>query len=256
MNPMAHPTIKTEHYKNLSEGKKHAGRNYKNLPILANRGVHEYVGENLKKLLSPGSKILELGCGSGALSLRLADMGFNVTAIDYVEENFKAEHELISFQQADLNQNLPASTQGQFDAVVAVEIIEHLENTRHFVRLMSAALKPGGLLFITTPNISSPKSLITFMLAGRFDLFLSRHYQKDGHINPVPWFVLQDALQESAFTSIKISSYKSATWSLKGIPGTFLQAFGFLNSFPKGKKLVAQAIKPQAKPDPSIPLGV
>lgn len=242
---MGKPTIKIDHYRDLSAKKKGKGRHYKNLPILANRGVHEYVACNIEKLLKPGAKILELGAGSGALSLRLADMGFNVTAIDYVADSFKATHENITFLQADLNQDLEIPMQGIFDSVVAVEIIEHLENTRHFTRLLRDALAPGGLLYLTTPNICSPKSLISFITSGRFDLFLPRHYQKDGHINPVPWFVLQDSLREAGFDSIKISSFKSATWSAKGLPGSVLQSLALTSDYPKGKKLVATAIKPK-----------
>lgn len=125
-----------------------------------------------------------------------------------------------------------------------MEIIVHLENTRHFVRLLKSALKPGGYLMITTPNINSPKLIMTFLLTGRFDLFLPRHYKKDGHINPVPWFVMRDALQEAGLADISIGSYKSAAFSVKGIFGAALQLVGLLNGSPKGKKLVVTAFKP------------
>lgn len=240
-----HPVVKIQHYKELAFNKGHKGLYYKGLPILANRGIHEFVAKTLGDALPSGAHLLELGAGTGALTLRLADMGFKVTAVDYVAENFKASHERISFRQADLNADLPESEHVKYDAVVAVEIIEHLENTRHFVRLLRSTVKPGGLIFITTPNISNPKSLVTFLTSGRFDLFLPRHYDKDGHINPVPWFVLRDALHEASLEDIRVYSFKSAALSLKGVFGFLLQALFFGNKAPKGKKLVASATKPK-----------
>jgi|GEM_PF-1268639 len=237
--------IKVEHYQEMASGRRRRkGRDYKGLPILANRGTHEFVAAHLLKCLKPGAHLLELGSGSGALSLRLAELGFRVTAVDYVAENFRASHENIDFMQADLNADLLEANLETYDAVVAVEIIEHLENTRHFTRLLKSALKPGGFLMITTPNINSPKSAMTFLLTGRFDLFLPRHYTKDGHINPVPWFVMQDALEETGFVDIFVGSHKSAAFSLKGVLGSLLQLLGVANGSPKGKKLVATAIKP------------
>lgn len=68
---MSKTTIKVSHYQEMaSESSQHIGRSYKGLPILANRGIHEFVAENLATLLDPGSHLLELGSGSGALSLR------------------------------------------------------------------------------------------------------------------------------------------------------------------------------------------
>jgi len=238
------PTVKIDHYKELAAGITRKSYNYKGFQILANRGVHEYVGKTVVGLLSPGARVLELGAGTGALSLRLADLGFEVTAVDYVADNFKVSHERISFFQADLNQEWSEAERGKYDAVLGVEIIEHLENTRHFVRLMRAALKPGGRLMITTPNIHSPKSLVTFITSGRFDLFLPRHYTKDGHINPVPWFVLADALNEAGMVDVRVFGFKSGAFSLKGAIGWLLQTLAFTNRAPKGKKLVALATRP------------
>lgn len=237
-------TIKVDHYRKLAAEAGEGGTSYRGLPILANRGLHEHVAALLVTSLASGAKILELGAGSGALSLRFADQGFNVTAIDYVAENFRATHERIQFLCADLNRALPANVQPGFDAVVAVEIVEHLENIRQSVRLMWGALRPGGQVVITTPNICNPKSLFTFLSSGRYDLFLPRHYEKDGHINPVAWFVLNEALQETGFEQIRLSSFKSAAFSLKGMIGAALQCSCFWNPAPKGKILVARAVKP------------
>ena len=238
------PTVKVDHYEVLAAEPDHAGYAYKGLPILATSGTHEFAAEAISELVPPGASILELGAGTGALSLRLADAGFDVTAVDYVAANYRAEHENIEFRSLDLNADFLTGCEGEFDAVVAVEIIEHLENPRHLIRKAFALLKPGGTVLVTTPNINNPKSLAEFVWTGRFALFLPRHYEKDGHINPVPWFVLQDALDEAGFETVEVSSFKSGVRSIKGLMGFLIQCFGWKNRAPRGQKLAAFANKP------------
>lgn len=241
---MHEPTVKTDHYEELSKGRGEALYSYKGLPILATGGTHEFAADTIARLVPAGGSILELGAGSGALSLRLADAGFRVTAVDYVAANYKASHDRIDFTALDLNRDFLVDRQGTFDAVVAVEIIEHLENARHLIRNCFALLKPGGTLLVTTPNINNPASLATFVWTGRFALFLPRHYEKDGHINPVPWFVMEDALAEAGFEDVSVSSFKSGVRSIKGLLGFMVQCLGWRNKGPKGQKLVAVATKP------------
>ncbi len=242
---MQEPTVKTDHYEELSKGHGEALYAYKGLPILATGGTHEFAAETVSSLVPAGASILELGAGSGALSLRLAEAGYRVTAVDYVAANYKATHESIEFHALDLNRDFLLDRQGTFDAVVAVEIIEHLENARHLIRNSFALLKPGGTLLVTTPNVNSPASLATFVWTGRFALFLPRHYEKDGHINPVPWFVMEDALNEAGFEGVSVSSFKSGVRSIKGFLGFLVQCLGWRNQGPKGQKLVGTATKPR-----------
>ncbi|MEO9079520.1 MAG: hypothetical protein ABI268_09420, partial [Rhodanobacter sp.] len=55
-------------------------REYKGLSIYAAPGLHEAAADMLRNAVSADVRVLELGAGSGAMSLRLADMGFDVTA--------------------------------------------------------------------------------------------------------------------------------------------------------------------------------
>ena len=62
------------------------------------------------------------------------------------------------------------------DAVVAVEVIEHLENPRQFTRQLVRLAKRGGWVIITTPNQLSLLSLLTLVLKKRFQAFQDVHY--------------------------------------------------------------------------------
>ena len=51
--------------------------------------------------------------------------------------------------------------------VVSIETIEHLENPRALFRELVRALRPGGLLLVTTPNQLSVLSKLCFVLKDR-----------------------------------------------------------------------------------------
>ncbi len=134
----------------------------------------------------PRGRVCDAPAGSGALSLELKDLGFDVVPVDIDETRWGAP--ALTCHKADLNRVLPFSD-SSFDAVVCVEGIEHLENPHHVVREFSRLLKPGGTLVITTPNITNLKSRMKFFLFGSPCYFNSRIDIDDpslkGHINPI-----------------------------------------------------------------------
>jgi SAM-dependent methyltransferase len=170
---------------------------YRGLPIFAAPGLHEAAAELLEAGVGNGARVLELGAGSGAMSLRLGDAGFDVTASDLVAESFKPEH--VRFVAADLNAGFAERFPGGFDAVMALEIVEHLENPRHLLRQVRALLRPGGQLVLSTPNIANPVSQALFLRRGQFQWFRDVDYREQGHITPLSPWVLGKALEEAGF---------------------------------------------------------
>lgn len=99
--------------------------------------------------------ILDVGCGVGTLSLFLAAQGAKkVVGIDLAadaiaqaeaaRQALKLTH--LTFRTATLSPNI-----GQFDVIIASEIIEHVPNPAQFVTHLASNLKPGGTLILTTP---------------------------------------------------------------------------------------------------------
>jgi SAM-dependent methyltransferase len=172
-------------------------RDYKGLPIYAAPGLHEAASTLLGGAVAPGSRVLEFGAGSGAMSLRLADAGYAVTASDLFRESFKPDH--IPFVAADLNGLFAAQWPLGFDAVMALEIVEHLENPRQVLRQIRALLPPGGRLVLSTPNIANPVSQALFLRRGEFQWFRDVDYREQGHITPQSPWMLEKALQEAGF---------------------------------------------------------
>jgi len=107
--------------------------------------------------LPPGSRILELGCGSGDLSVRLARSGHAVTATDTVEamlqrtqNRAKSEGCEIGTRYADAHA-LPFPSES-FDLVVALGVIPWLHSPRDAVVEAARVLRTGGFAIVSVDN--------------------------------------------------------------------------------------------------------
>ena len=78
------------------------------------------------------------------MSLRLSDHGYQVTASDLFEDSFTPRGEL-PFVTLNLNGEFADRLHQRFDAVMALELIEHLENPHHFFRQCRQLLGAGGI---------------------------------------------------------------------------------------------------------------
>ncbi len=113
----------------------------------------EYVQRRLDLV---GSKVADIGCGGGLFSEALAFAGATVTAIDAtdsvidVARTHAAQNELNIDYRVQLSRQLAASESGTFDAVVCMELIEHVPDPAALVADCSALLRDGGQLFIST----------------------------------------------------------------------------------------------------------
>jgi SAM-dependent methyltransferase len=218
---------------------------YRGLRVFAAPGLHEHVADLAGKHWRAGAEVLDLGAGTGALSLRLADAGFQVTGADLVEENFAARPSA-EFVRADLEQDFLAGREGSFAGVAAVEIIEHLENPRRFLRRAAQLLEPGGVLIVTTPNAASPVSKARFVRTGRFQWFTDEDRRDLGHLSPLtPWH-LRDALAGAGLELSQLGSFGDARERVRGWRSLLLLARGIAalarpSGDPRGDLLVATA---------------
>jgi SAM-dependent methyltransferase len=115
--------------------------------------------------LPAAARVLDAPCGSGALTVALAQQGFSATGADLDSE--AAVLLGPSFMQANLDAALPWPNE-VFDAVFCTEGIEHLENHFSFLREIRRILKHGGILVLTTPNITALRSRVRFFGSGFF----------------------------------------------------------------------------------------
>jgi 2-polyprenyl-3-methyl-5-hydroxy-6-metoxy-1,4-benzoquinol methylase len=212
---------------------------YAGLRVHGVPGVHAELLNILKTKL-PAGAVLDLACGAGALSRRLADAGYQVTACDFIPDKLQYR-DGVDFVEANLNEDFYHRFNRSFDCVIASEIIEHLENPRHFLRQTRLLLKPTGFLILSTPNIESPLSKAMFCQSGVYRWFAANDYTESGHITPLSSTCLNQALTETGFAVEKMTSAGTASaegwWKMS----LLASLIGYLSNGERGDVLIAVA---------------
>lgn len=116
-----------------------------------------------------GLKILDVGCGGGIVCEPLARMGAKVTGIDAGAENIEAAkvHAAESGLAIDYRCTTAEDHKGQYDAVLALEIIEHVDDPALFVESVVKLCKPDGIIVFSTLN-RTPKSFALGIVAAEY----------------------------------------------------------------------------------------
>lgn len=145
-----------DHYKGY-------GRNDYLSPITVKR-----YGE-LLDILAPYRKtnrILDWGCGIGYFLEVAKRKGWEVYGTEYTDEAVKicSEKGITMFQGTLDKVDLP---EGYFDVITSFEVIEHINNPLQEVTRMDGLLRPGGVMYHTTPNFNS---LLRYYLKGEYNV--------------------------------------------------------------------------------------
>ncbi|MBI2444049.1 MAG: class I SAM-dependent methyltransferase [Candidatus Magasanikbacteria bacterium] len=111
-----------------------------------------------------GKRVLDIGAGTGRISLPLARLGARVTAADISEEMLKilvkkcqAANRFVATEVTDA-ETLPFESE-VFDIVVATFLLVHLKNPAGFFDEVYRVLKPEGILVVTNINQKEPPPL-------------------------------------------------------------------------------------------------
>lgn len=98
-------------------------------------------------------RVLDLGCGDGRISGALAEAGARVTGLDPSEvalSRARAAHPEIEFVQPAANGLLPFAD-GAFEAVVCINVLEHVADTQRLMSEARRVLAPGGHIAVAVP---------------------------------------------------------------------------------------------------------
>lgn len=154
-----------------------------------------------------GGRLLDIGCADGTYTLRLAEGFQSVDAVDIEPErlaDFKLAldgHRLAErIRLAQMSAERLDFDDDTFDAVTAIEVLEHVGDLDRTIAEIRRVLQPGGRLLITSPNRYFPFETHGFELRGR------RHPPSHGPF--LPWLIpLHDRLADArAFTVRTLSA--------------------------------------------------
>jgi ubiquinone/menaquinone biosynthesis C-methylase UbiE len=113
-------------------------------------------GPLVEKLLGDvrSLEILDLGCGTGRHSVRMAGAGARVTAVDFSAGMLEQAHGKgggsdVNFQKHDLSQPLPFA-ENNFDRVLCALVVDHIENLDKLFGEMHRVCRSTGIVVIST----------------------------------------------------------------------------------------------------------
>ena len=178
-------------------------------------------------------RILDLGCGNGRLLSLLREFGsadWELEGIDFSEDAVRQCRARGFRAQAARLEDF-AREKGAFDAVIMIQLLEHLENPRRACELVHGLLRPGGTFIIETPNVAG---LDYRLFRGRW--WGPYHFPR--HWNLFSAAGLRQLLCETGFSVASTNSLvNTSSWILslhnflvdRGYPGWLVGFFHFQN---------------------------
>jgi len=164
-----------------------------------------------KSSVRPGGYVLDYGCGPGRISALLARNGFRVRGLDPSPgmiamakqqqiDGLDIEFQLCSFTPTEM----PSET---YDGIVCSSVIEYAPDPAEFLRMLSTALLPSGVLIISYANSSSlPRFLYNFDFRDHYAAARKQTWS---------WRKFRQLLESNGFTCDRRPSY------FNGFPGAW-----------------------------------
>lgn len=179
---------------------------YNGIPILADENLHEAAFESfLESNPDKDAKIGVLACGNGAFDQRLIDHGYtNIQSYDIDDKN---QSSVEFFRQANLNDDFHHL--GEYDYIIALEIIEHIENPSHFLRNISQMMHSKSVLILSTPHLEQIQSRFYALLRNDVPMFNQNILKTSGHISPIYHHILIHFLHNASLET-KLQKYNRA----------------------------------------------
>jgi len=124
--------------------------------LLFNKMTYRYILDLIDDGLIRKGKVLDLGCGPGTAATLLSSLGFDVEAVDILDQQIYSANDsgTVSFIKSDIR-SFPIK-KGSYDFIHARNVLHFLskDEIRETIRRMYAGLKPKGVLYF---NVSGDK---------------------------------------------------------------------------------------------------
>lgn len=161
----------------------------------------------LSQALSKRPRVLDVGCGNGALCGELLVRGCDVVGIDLSVSGIeiaRRTHPSGRFENLAASEGLlELLGEPPFDAVVSTEVVEHLYAPRPYARGCFEAVRPGGRFVCTTPYHGYLKNL-AISVCGKWDSHANPLWD-GGHIKLWSRRSLSRLLTETGFRNLQFA---------------------------------------------------
>jgi methionine biosynthesis protein MetW len=173
--------------------------------VLFPRGMRQ---ERALEVVRPGRALLDVGCGRAAVAAALSARFEEVCGVDTDEEMLEdAARRGVATRRVDLDtESLPYDA-GAFDAVLCLEVIEHVRDPEALARELARVLQPRGALYLSTPNIRFASYLRRLIVEGRFPVTSDDPIGfQGGHIHFFTYADVAELLRGAGFDEVKHDS--------------------------------------------------
>lgn len=126
-----------------------------------------------------GREVLDLGCGGGFMAEALAERGARVTGLDPATRAIAAAREHAAARGLEIRYHVGSGEKmdypdASFDAVVCVDVLEHVRDLDRVLANVARVLRPGGRLFFDTINRNALSRFAAITMAERVLRILPR----------------------------------------------------------------------------------
>lgn len=127
-----------------------------------------------------GKRVLDLGCGIGRNSLKLAHyahevIGYDISEVAVAKANDIAKQLGVNNFRAEVN-NFSDVEEGCFDVILCVNMLHHSATPLQVLNSIRKALRPGGQLIIMENNPLNPLFPLLFLLIGQVKAHWTKQY--------------------------------------------------------------------------------
>ena len=164
------------------------------------------------------NRLLDVGCGNGDFLLVAKEMGWDCVGTEFSPKAVEiCKSKGLNVLQGDLKTLTDGL--GAFDIITSFEVIEHINTPANEVGLMHKHLRPGGLLYITTPNFNS---LMRILLGQRYDAIVYPEHLSYFTPSSLNYLMNMQGFKKISIktTGFSFSRFRNALFSRKENPFT------------------------------------
>ena len=152
---------------------------------------------------SLGNDVFDLGCGTGGAAAALAGKGYYVVGVDPSSDGIAKAN--VNYPELPLNVGSAyddlSREYGTFNAVISLEVVEHIYDPKAFTSTMYDLVKPGGIAVISTPYHGYLKNLALAVVGKMDDHFMP--LTDHGHIKFWSKNTLSTLLLDAGFDNVR-----------------------------------------------------